>query len=118
MAGSVESRLQALERARALPLPLYVLTFTDGSSRFMDALGAMLYLARLDAGAETLQLPIFTDNASRIKKTANGTGSAYYWWLRSATASNTSNFEGVYGNGTSYYNGASNTGGVCFGFCI
>ena len=52
MAGSVESRLQALERARALPLPLYLLTFTDGSSRFMDALGVILYLARLDAGAE------------------------------------------------------------------
>ena len=52
MAGSVESRLQALERARALPLPLYLLTFTDGSSRFMDALGVLLYLARLDAGAE------------------------------------------------------------------
>ena len=52
MAGSIESRLQALERARALPLPLYVLTFTDGSSRFMDAMGVLLYMARLDAGAE------------------------------------------------------------------
>ena len=55
MAG-IEGRINALERARARPLPLYVLTFTDGSRRFMDALGAMLYLARLDAGAETLQL--------------------------------------------------------------
>jgi hypothetical protein len=52
MAGSIESRLQALERARALPLPLYLLTFTDGSSRYMDALGVLLYMARLDAGAE------------------------------------------------------------------
>ena len=77
------------------------------------------YMNEVDPGAETLQLPIFTDNASRIKKTANGTGSANNWWLRSATASNTTNFEGVYYNGAvpnSYY--ANNANGVCFGFCI
>ena len=54
--AAIEGRINALERARARPLPLYVLTFTDGSRRFMDALGVMLYLARLDAGAEALQL--------------------------------------------------------------
>ena len=47
---SILSRLEAQERARARPLPLYVLTFTDGSKRIMDALDAHLYLARLDAG--------------------------------------------------------------------
>ena len=56
MAGSIESRLQALERARESPLPLYALTFMDGSRRIMDALGVLLYMARLDAGAETRQL--------------------------------------------------------------
>lgn len=56
MAGSIEARLNALERARARPLPLYVLTFTNGSRRFMDALGVLLYLARLDAGAEDLPI--------------------------------------------------------------
>lgn len=54
--GSIEARIQALERARALPLPLYVLSFDDGSRRFMDALGAFLYMARLDAGAEHKQI--------------------------------------------------------------
>ena len=49
---SILSRLEAQERARACPLPLYLLTFTDGSKRFMDALDAHLYLARLDAGID------------------------------------------------------------------
>ena len=77
------------------------------------------YMNEVDPGAETLQLPIFTDNASRIKKTDNGTGSAYGWWLRSATASNTTYFEIVDSNGyiPISYN-ASGAGGVCFGFCI
>ena len=48
-----------------------------------------------------------------------GTGSANNWWLRSATASNTTNFEYVNYNGyIPYSNNASNTYGVCFGFCI
>ena len=76
------------------------------------------YMNEVDPGAEALQLPIFTDNASRIKKTANGTGSAHNWWLRSATASDTTNFEYVSNNGSAYNNGANNTFGVCFGFCI
>ena len=56
MAGSIEARVNALERARESPLPLYMVTFTDGSRRSMDAMGIFLYMARLDAGAETLQL--------------------------------------------------------------
>ena len=47
------------------------------------------------------------------------TGSANNWWLRSATASNTTLFESVYYNGdipnSNYANSAN---GVCFGFCI
>lgn len=49
---SILSRLEAQERARARPLPMYVLTFADGTRRFMDALDAHLYLARLDAGID------------------------------------------------------------------
>lgn len=76
------------------------------------------YMNEVDPGAETLQLPIFTDNASRIKKTANGTGSANSWWLRSAAASGSSHFEYVGNNGTSNISNANLAGGVCFGFCI
>ena len=73
----------------------------------------------VDPGAETLQLPIFTDDASRATKTANGTGSAYNWWLRSATASNTTHFENVNNNGIIPYSGnAYSANGVRFGFCI
>ena len=77
------------------------------------------YMNEVDPDAETMQFPIFTDNASRIKKTANGTGAAYGWWARSATASSTTNFEYVGNNGSvPYSSGASNAYGVCFGFCI
>jgi len=73
----------------------------------------------VDPGAESLQFPIFTDNASHIKKTANGTGSANNWWLRSATASNTTGFEFVGSNGDIPHSyGANVATGVCFGFCI
>jgi len=77
------------------------------------------YMNEVDPGAETLQLPIFTDNASRIKKTANGTGSANFWWLRSATASSTTGFEYVYIGGNIPNSNVANVAyGVCFGFCI
>ena len=46
------------------------------------------------------------------------TGSANNWWLRSATASNTTNFENVNNNGNiPNSNNANNANGVCFGFC-
>ena len=61
---------------------------------------------------------LFTDNNSRIKKTYNGTGSASYWWLRSPEASGSSSFAYVTNGGTSNSNGASNSYGVAFGFCI
>lgn len=67
---------------------------------------------------EGVKYPIFTNNASRIKKLSNGSGSAYYWWLRSPYASNTSGFCSVYSDGTSNWYDASNSGGVCAGFCI
>ena len=40
------------------------------------------------------------------------------WWLRSATASNTTYFEYVDSNGNANNSNASGTYGVCFGFCI
>lgn len=64
------------------------------------------------------QYPIFTDNASRIKKMNNGAGSANYYWLASPDASYSANFCDVYSDGSSYANSASNSYGVCFGLCV
>ena len=61
--AALESRIKALERARAQPLPLYALTLTGGERRTVDALEAVLYMAQLDAG---LPLSPFTD-AQRIR---------------------------------------------------
>jgi hypothetical protein len=65
---------------------------------------------------EGTQYPIFTDNASRIKKLSNGAGSANSWWERSPYASNATSFCFVYSVGSAI--GASTAYGVCFGFCI
>lgn len=48
--NTLRGRIDALERARAHPLPLYVLTMSDGQQRLMDALEAVLYMAQVDAG--------------------------------------------------------------------
>lgn len=61
---------------------------------------------------------IATTSASRIKKLSNGTGSAYYWWLRSPFSSNSSGFCIVDSGGNAGINYASNSRGVAFGFCI
>ena len=66
---------------------------------------------------EGTQYPIFTDNNSRIKKQGD-TGSACDWWERSPYASNATHFCLVATDGSADYDFASNTYGVCFGFCI
>ncbi|MGN1218240.1 MAG: DUF6273 domain-containing protein, partial [Phocaeicola sp.] len=60
----------------------------------------------------------FTTDASRIKKLDNGNGAANYWWLRSPYVSHTTTFYNVIAAGTVNGNYASNSYGVCFGFCI
>lgn len=65
------------------------------------------------------QYPIFTDNASRIKKMNNGGGSAQWYWLASPSATNATTFCGVSSvGGSSGYGNASDSGGVCFGLCV
>ena len=66
---------------------------------------------------EGSQYPIFTDNNSRIKKLGD-TGSVTYWWLRSPFASNSTSFCLVSTDGSAGSNYASNSFGLCFGFCI
>ncbi len=60
----------------------------------------------------------YDDNEEIIKRKANGGGSAYYWWLRSPYIGSTTYFRLVYYNGSVNGNGAGNTYGVCFGFCV
>lgn len=65
------------------------------------------------------QYPIFTDNASRIKRTNNGAGSANYYWLASPRASNSTHFCDVISDGSSSAGyAASGSDGVCFGLCV
>ena len=49
---ALEGRIEALERARKRPLPLFTLTLENGAERRLDALDAHLYLARMKAGVE------------------------------------------------------------------
>jgi hypothetical protein len=70
------------------------------------------------AAGEGYQYPIFTDNASRIKKTSNGTGSAYYWWERSPATDGALHWAFVQSNGTGTRGDSNGATGVCFGFCV
>lgn len=60
--------------------------------------------------------PIFTDNASRIKKLADGAGAAYIWWERDPYVSGSGYFMYTYSSGSYNYNYAHNAHGVCLGF--
>ena len=58
----------------------------------------------------------FDTEKSRVKELdPHGT---WPWWLRSATASNATNFENVGTGGIPNSIHANNASGVCFGFCI
>ena len=76
------------------------------------------YRNEVDADAEQVTFALFTDAASRIKKTYNGEGSATTWWLRSPLASSGTYFCYVNSNGISYNYDAGYAYGVAFGFCI
>lgn len=63
--------------------------------------------------------PVFTGDASRIKKLSNGAGAAQWWWLRSPRLDFSNGFCGVTSDGNAAgYTVASGSGGVCFGFCV
>ena len=66
---------------------------------------------------DDVHFDFFDTEKSRVKELdPHGT---WPWWLRSATASFTTNFGYVSNNGVVPYSySASNAGGVCFGFCI
>lgn len=64
---------------------------------------------------EGTKYPIFTDNASRVKKV---NGSAYFWWLRSALSSDSTRFVFVSSGGSVNYSNASYSYGVAVGLCV
>jgi hypothetical protein len=64
---------------------------------------------------EGTKYPIFTDNASRIKKV---NGSADGWWLRSAYSGNSTRFVFVFSDGSASHSFAVAGAGVAVGLCI
>lgn len=74
-------------------------------------------LLMTDAGYkdEGTQYPLFTDNASRIKKV---NGSAAHWWTRSPSTGSATYFRYVYSDGSNGYTSASNSCGVVLGLCV
>ena len=62
--------------------------------------------------------PIFTNDASRVKKRQDGEGSVYNWWERSPYVGYSYHFYYVYASGSpSYGSTARDAYGVCLGFC-
>ena len=78
-----------------------------------EIFGAKTY----SVGNEGTQYSLFATSSNRIKKLGDS-GSANYWWERSPYASDATYFCCVSSSGTANINTASNTFGVCFGFCI
>lgn len=77
------------------------------------------YKYEVDEGAEQVTFGVFTDNASRIKKTYNGEGSAVHWWLRSPDPSSSTHYRTVNANGGAASSGTASGGNyLSFGFCI
>lgn len=62
--------------------------------------------------------PIFTDDASHVKRLNNGSGGANWYWEASPRASNATHFCAVASYGSASDSGASSALGVCFGLSI
>lgn len=80
----------------------------------IEIFGATTY----SKAGEGSQYSYFATAANRIKYLANGTGSAGWWWGRSPYGSASDSFCFVDGGGGANDVSASNTNGVCFGFCV
>lgn len=55
----------------------------------------------VDAEAEHVVLPVFTDTTSRVRKTFNGMGSAQNWWHRTPDETNMTHFYNITSSGLS-----------------
>lgn len=92
-------------------------TSTDNLFLFseIEVVGSISY----SVSGEGSKYPIFTDEASRIKKLGDN-GSANGWWLRSPHYNNTTTYVGIDSNGlnSAMAVGSASSFGICFGFCI
>lgn len=95
--------------------------FLLSAAEVNDNAAAVPYCNEVDPEAEHIALPLFTDVASRQKKTYNGQGAAAGgYWLRSPVASGNTAFMSVFGN-TGYThpgNAATMSGPVCWLCCM
>ena len=71
-----------------------------------------------DVEPEDSQLDIYKVRRNRVKGYGIGDNDYCYWWLRSPNTGTATNFNNVYPDGGYNYTIASNTYGVCFGFCV
>ena len=90
---------------------------------------AVPYINEVAVGADEVVFSCYADNASRIKKTFNGEGTADSYWSRSPIAVDVNRFHGIQNNGASSDNSMGvvsgygtndprGAGGVSFGFCL
>ena len=102
-----------------LYLPSYTEVGFGRGEPYIDEIDPDVY------GSDTLDAvwPVFTDNASRIKRIGGPEGTASIWWLRSPVATHASSVQGVQSGGgprTEYGGGYNPTlgEGVAFGFDV
>lgn len=121
---NIYNKLPADLKAIVAPVKKKCYTTYDQASSLSEANYNVWLLAEAEVfdsvsytvgNGEGTKYPIFTDNASRIKKVK---GSANYWWLRSANPSYSSFFVFVGSDGGGYYDNASNIYGVAVGLCV
>lgn len=110
---------------RALIKPVNKKTSTGNQSSTLKTTADKIWLLSMEEAFGTTNnysvagegelYPIFTDNASRVKKI---NGSAHWWWLRSPYIGNSTNFCNVNSSGSYNNNNASNSNGVAAGFYV
>lgn len=88
---------------------------TTSDSLFLLAEIEIFGATQYSKAGEGSQYAYYAAGNSRVKKVNN---SASYWWERSPDGSGSTNFCDVNSGGIASGNGASNSFGVSFGFCI
>jgi len=85
---------------------------------FLFAEIEVLGSVNLSVAGEGKVYPIFTDDASRVKSLANGTGDLGSWWGRSPALSSTFRFAAFTNVGDVTSITTTYASGVCLGFCV
>ena len=100
------------------------LTATSGASSTIKTASDKLFTfsemevygsATLSYSGEGKQYDYYKAGNSKVKKVGS---TASWWWLRSPHKNSNNSFCAVNTNGSVYFNTASNSNGVCFGFCF